>query len=147
MDAMKQSGAVLLYDPAFSAQRRPRSTIQAFARMVFTYGRGRAEQFRLHPSLGSTLNFVPPLFCLYLVAGPFLGWLGWVPMGFYLIAILAQAIVSGLEHGMILGFLSVPFVALTHCGYGLGFWRGLFTSVRPRGERTQVVVQLERIAP
>ena len=27
-----------------------------------TYGRGRAEQFRLHPTPGSALNFVPPLF-------------------------------------------------------------------------------------
>jgi len=32
-----------------------------------TYGRGRAEQFRLHPTPGSAMNFVPPLFVLYLV--------------------------------------------------------------------------------
>src|SRR5437867_8631594 len=66
MDQLQKSGAKLIYDPQFVVHRRPRPTIESFCKMLFTYGRGRAEQFRLHPTPGSSLNFVPPLFCLYL---------------------------------------------------------------------------------
>jgi len=57
-------GAKLLYDPELVVYRRPRPTLKAFGRMLMTYGRGRAEQFRLHPTAGSLLNWVPPLFCV-----------------------------------------------------------------------------------
>ena len=66
MDDLQKRGGMLIYDPQFVVHRRPRPTLQAFCKMLVTYGRGRAEQFRLHPTPGSTLNFVPPLFCLYL---------------------------------------------------------------------------------
>ena len=61
-----------------------------------TYGRGRAEQFRLHPTPGSALNFVPPLFLVYLVAlvaEPWVGTILLAPLGLYGIAVLAQAVV------------------------------------------------------
>lgn len=145
MDAMQRAGGILLYDPDFVVQRRPRSSIRAFARMVFTYGRGRAEQFRLHPTLGSLPNFAPPLLCLYLVTFPLLGWMGLIPLGFYVLALLGQGIVSSVSNGFVLGFLSLPFVVLTHTGYGLGFWRGLFTTVQPpAGARPAIEVQLQR---
>ena len=68
MDEMQKRGAKLLYDPDLIVHRRPRHSLKAFAKMLLTYGRGRAEQFRLHPSPGSALNFLPPLFLLYLLA-------------------------------------------------------------------------------
>jgi len=67
MDELQQHGLRLVYDPQLSVSRRPRRTLRAFLKMLRTYGRGRAEQFRSHPTPGSALNFVPPLFCLYLV--------------------------------------------------------------------------------
>lgn len=145
MDAMQRAGAVLLYDPDFIVERRPRSSVSAFARMVFTYGRGRAEQFRLHPTFGSLPNFAPPLLCLYLIIFPWLGWIGLIPLGFYVLALLGQGILSSVSHGFVLGFLSLPFVVLTHTGYGLGFWRGLFKTIKPAsGEKPIVEVQLQR---
>src|SRR5207302_3883643 len=63
MDELQKRGRKLLYDPEFIVHRRPRPTLRAFITMLMTYGRGRAEQFRLHPTPGSILNFVPPLFC------------------------------------------------------------------------------------
>src|SRR6185503_133113 len=63
--------------PQFLVHRRPRPTLKAFCKMLLTYGRGRAEQFRLHPTPGSALNFVPPLFVLYLALIPVLAWFGW----------------------------------------------------------------------
>src|SRR4029077_9061028 len=64
MDELQKRGGKLLYDPQFIIRRRPRHTLKAFVKMLLNYGRGRAEQFRLHPTVGSALNFVPPLFCL-----------------------------------------------------------------------------------
>jgi len=66
MDELQKNGGKLIYDPELIVHRRPRHTLKAFCKMLMTYGRGRAEQFRLHPTPGSALNFVPPLFCVYL---------------------------------------------------------------------------------
>src|ERR1700741_3102494 len=68
MDELQKRGGLLIYDPELIVHRRPRHSLKAFCKMLMTYGRGRAEQFRLHPTPGSALNFVPPLFCLYLAA-------------------------------------------------------------------------------
>src|SRR5439155_1553619 len=83
MDELQKRGAQLLYDPELVVYRRPRPTLKAFCKMLLNYGRGRAKQFRLHPTFGSTLNFAPPLFCLYLLLWPLLGRLGLIPLGCY----------------------------------------------------------------
>ena len=144
MDSLRARGGILSYDPDFVIYRRPRPTLAAFARMLFTYGRGRAEQFRLHPTLGSILNFAPPLFVLYALATP------WLPApwtwawGIYVLALLtAAAIHPGLSLGQRLPL--PPLILLSHLGYGLGFWRGLFTSLRRGPGRASVQVELERI--
>lgn len=67
MDDLQKRGGKLLHDPELIVHRRPRPTLRSFCKMLLNYGRGRAEQFRLNPTWGSVLNFVPPLFCLYLV--------------------------------------------------------------------------------
>jgi GT2 family glycosyltransferase len=61
MDAVLKRGK-LLYDPEMIVHRRPRSNFKSFAKMLFSYGGGRAQQFRLHPTPGSFINFVPPAF-------------------------------------------------------------------------------------
>ena len=147
MDALVARGAHLLYDPGMSVQRRPRPGLRAFARMVFTYGRGRAEQFRLHPTAGSAANLVPPLFCLYLALLPVLGPLGMGLLGLYLVALLGQGILSARDHGLVRALLSLPLVVLTHIGYGLGFWRGLFTRVERNRAMSAEQVVIERITP
>lgn len=145
MDAFQKDGGVLLYDPDLRVQRRPRSSLRAFAKMVFTYGRGRAEQFRLHPTLGSLANCVPPAFCLYLVLIPWLGALGKVPLGFYILALVVQTLISAASHGIVRSVLAAPLVVLTHVGYGLGFWKGLFTRVGTRTARPAAEVVVRRI--
>ena len=70
MDEVQKRGGGLLYDPEVVAERRPRGTLQAFCKMLMNYGRGRAEQFRLHPTPGSAMNFVPPVFVRSGRSGP-----------------------------------------------------------------------------
>lgn len=147
MDALQKRGAILRYDPDLVVHRRPRPTLKAFTRMVFTYGRGRAEQFRLHPTAGSAANFVPPLFCLYLLILPWLGGIGRVPLAAYFIALLFQFFLSAADHGIARSLLALPLVVLTHIGYGLGFWRGLFTPLKSAASPPRTEVLLERASP
>ncbi len=149
MDEIQKRGGKLIYDPELRVYRRPRASLRAFARMLLTYGRGRAEQFRVHPTLGSALNFVPPLFCPYLLSLASLPWSGkivLVPLALYTLAVIAQAL--RLPPGRIGRRLAViPLILLTHVLYGAGFWRGLFTRLAPPGHRTAAEVHLERLSP
>jgi hypothetical protein len=117
--------------------------------MLMTYGRGRAEQFREYPTFGSALNFVPPLFCVYLVALPFvlpfLGWIVLIPLVFYALALLAQTAVLMARGGFTRGLAALPLMILSHVLYGIGFWHGLFTRLKPAGERSAVPVTLETL--
>jgi len=151
MDEMQKRGGKLLYDPDCVVHRRPRSSLRSFARMLLTYGRGRAEQFRLHPTVGSALNFVPPLFCAYLAivvaglaAAPAIGRLLLFPLALYALAVLLQAAVLASGGQVVRSVAAIPLIALTHILYGLGFWRGLFTELKPTRERAPVPVELEK---
>jgi succinoglycan biosynthesis protein ExoA len=145
MDAIQAKGGKMLYDPEFKVYRRPRRTLKSFVKMLLNYGRGRAEQFRLHPTAGSALNFAPPLFCLYLLLGLLMRgpWL-W-PLAAYGLALLAQAAtLSARNPGSLLA--AIPLIALSHVMYGLGFWRGLFTKLHGPQSRPTIAVQLERVS-
>ena len=156
MDELQKRGGKLIYAPGFFVYRRPRRTLKSFAGMLMTYGRGRAEQFRVHPTPGSALNFAPPLFCLYLVAllaagltGILRGSLGrWVaaPLGFYILAIIAQTFASMKSNGVRRSLAAAPLLAVSHILYGLGFWRGLFTRLHRGANRLRIEVQLEHVA-
>lgn len=158
MDELKKRQGRLLYDPAFTVLRRPRANLRAFFKMLLTYGRGRAEQLRLHPTAGSALNFVPPLFCVYVVAlavwlvvgalrslgGPLYA-LALLPLLLYSLALGAQGVVLIAKGGLGSSLAALPLIMLTHLLYGAGFWRGLFTTLRPPAQRTAAEVVLEFI--
>jgi succinoglycan biosynthesis protein ExoA len=151
MDELQKQGGKLIYDPQLLVRRRPRSNLKAFARMLMTYGRGRAEQFRLHPTPGSALNFVPPLFCVYLLALPFLlsltsiGKACLLPLACYILAVLAQAVMLAVGGQVLQSLAAIPLIVLTHILYGLGFWHGLFTALRRPGQRPPGQVLLETV--
>jgi GT2 family glycosyltransferase len=150
MDDLQKRGGKLIYDPQFIVHRRPRPTLRAFGKMLFTYGRGRAEQFRLHPTPGSALNFVPPLFCLYLAAAPFsavgLGRVVFAPLVLYLLVVLGQTTISTVSRGLMRALPAAPLLVASHLLYGLGFWRGLFTRLKAAGEKPATEVTLENVA-
>ena len=123
--------------------------------MLRTYGRGRAEQFRETPTLGSALNFVPPLFLLYLPTliavwnitfvpkVRYIQDLYSLPLVLYALAVLAQAFVLIPTGGFVRSLCVMPLIVLTHVLYGYGFWRGLFTKLKSPGEPANVAVKLE----
>lgn len=150
MDELQKRGSKLLYDPELVVHRRPRQTLKAFCRMLMNYGRGRAEQFRETPTFGSALNFVPPGFLVYLVLlAPLLFLAGsWtlLPLGFYASAVLLQTLALIPRGGVARSLAALPLIVLTHVLYGFGFWRGLFTRLKPSGERADAAVTLEQMA-
>jgi cellulose synthase/poly-beta-1,6-N-acetylglucosamine synthase-like glycosyltransferase len=149
MDELQARGGKLLYDSQLIVRRRPRRTLKGFAKMLMTYGRGRAEQFRETPTLGSALNFVPPLFLLYLLLLiPLLKWKGSIfawPLIFYFAGLLLQAAVLSRTGKIRQSFLAIPLMFLTHILYGFGFWRGLFTTLKPKAPAAAQVT-LEKLS-
>ncbi len=146
MDNIQAAGGKLLYDPELFVWRRPRRTLPQFLRMLLNYGRGRAEQFRTTPTLGSLPNFVPPAFVAYLIVVIPLAfaWLGaLMPLAFYTVAILGQSLVLMPQGGVGRSLATLPFLVATHIFYGLGFWRGLVTKLKPPGAKSNVPVNLE----
>jgi len=166
MDELQKRGGKLIYDPELIVLRRPRSSLRAFVKMLMTYGRGRAEQFRLHPTTGSILNFAPPIFLVYLIMLVLVPWLGpilLVPLGAYIVLMLLQGVAmvlgpppsdtllepkqrTGWGRRIFRSAAALPLVFLTPVLYGAGFWRGLFTRLKPPEGRPPTEVTLEYVA-
>ena len=149
MDELQKRGGKLIYDPDLIVHRRPRASLKSFCKMLMTYGRGRAEQFRETPTLGSALNFVPPAFLVYLLAllplVLFVSWFALVPLALYALAVLLQVLALVPRGGVIRSFNALPLIVSAHVLYGFGFWRGLSTKLKPPGECSNVPVKLERM--
>ncbi len=157
MDDIQKAGGKLLYDPELIVHRRPRRTLKAFAKMLMTYGRGRAEQFRVNPTFGSALNFVPPLFLVYLLslavvwAVPCPAEFSWLrgayhlPLGIYGLAVVVQTVWLVPNGGILRSLGAMPLIVMSHLLYGFGFWRGLFTKLKPPDQRSDTPVALEMV--
>ncbi len=151
MDELQKRGGKLIYDPALIVHRRPRRTLKAFCKMLFNYGRGRAEQFRLHPTPGSAANFVPPLFCVYLLVAPFLKFIGALTFLAYWVVVFGYSATASVRDSSSRPQIAhvsrvAAFTFLTHVFYGLGFWRGLGTRLKHEPARSGDVT-LERFPP
>ncbi len=155
MDGIKQRGGKLLYDPEFIVHRRPRRDLRAYTRMLLFYGGGRAHQFRLHPTLDSLPNFIPPLFCLYLLVLPYLlaffvskqavVLVSLLPLALYLLVVLGQTICVAARSNPGLAILAMPLMVLTNILYGLGFWRGLFIKIPPPPAAAEKDIRFETV--
>jgi cellulose synthase/poly-beta-1,6-N-acetylglucosamine synthase-like glycosyltransferase len=144
MDELQKRGGRLIYDPDLIVYRRPRSTLKAFCKMLFHYGRSRSELFRLHPTMNSALNFAPPLFCLYLLLLPAMPLFMLWPLGLYGSAVLLQGIALLITRKRpVITLIALPLLVLTHLLYGLGFWRGLFTRPSPPPPSVRQSIPLE----
>ena len=150
MDDLQRRGGRLIYDPEMVVLRRPRSNLGAFARMLRTYGRGRAEQFRVNPTFGSAMNFVPPLFLVYLIcllpAILVAGWIPLMPLALYLVLVMIQVTALATRNAFPDAVGAAPLIVLTHVLYGFGFWRGLFTPLNRSPKRPGTNVDIQRLS-
>lgn len=152
MDQLQADGGRLLYDSGMIVHRRPRPHMKAFGKMLMTYGRGRAEQFRVHPTLGSALNFAPPLFLVYLILLPILcslkphfTGLACLPLVAYTFGVVIQGLMLTRLGEVRHALATIPLMFLVHILYGFGFWRGLFTKLKPPSPERNSEVVLETL--
>jgi hypothetical protein len=94
------------------------------------------------------LNFVPPLFCVYLLALPAAVLWPWilVPLAAYGLVVILQTLALFPRSGW-LALPVLPLIVITHVFYGLGFWKGLFTKLDGREGRNNLQVSLETSNP
>jgi GT2 family glycosyltransferase len=157
MDELQKRGGRLMYDPQLIVLRRPRPNLKSFCRMLMTYGRGRAEQFRVMPTMGSLLNFVPPAFVVYLLTLPLVWGLPMtdsfrllpllysLPLALYAFMVLAQTALLLPRGGLGRSLAAMPLLVVAHVCYGFGFWRGLFTQLNAAATRAATPVDLEQV--
>jgi hypothetical protein len=74
-----------------------------------------------------------------------IGELWLMPLGLYALAVLAQGLVLAADGHVLRSLAAIPLIVLTHILYGLGFWRGLFTTLRQKGQQQPPQVVLETI--
>jgi succinoglycan biosynthesis protein ExoA len=145
MDELQKRGGKLFYDPELVAYRRPRPTLKAFCRMLLNYGRGRAEQFRLHPTIRSAPNFVPPLFCLFLILLPILPRMFCWVLAVYGAAVVVQSLAVVPLKKLHWFPIIAGLIAACHIFYGLGFWWGCLTKPKPPTTAVSAEVKLEKL--
>jgi len=153
MDEILANGYKLIYDPEFYIFRRPRKDLKSFIKMLLNYGRGRAEQFRLHPTAGSFLNLIPSLLCVYLmilialiILQPSYTLFFSIPLLLYLVLVIGQTASLIPTFGFKKSLFAMPLLILTNLCYGLGFIKGLFTKPSPPVNEIIEGIKIEKIA-
>ncbi|MBC7961386.1 MAG: glycosyltransferase [Steroidobacteraceae bacterium] len=126
LDRIRSSGFKLIHSPAMSISRSQRSTLKAFIRQMFAYGRGRAQQSLISGSF-SFVSFVPLLFTLYLIFSVFFpaNTLLLVPLLVYSVLVASFAIAGTYETGRLYMLALLLIYPLMHCVNGAGLLCGL----------------------
>lgn len=142
LDRLHKAGAILLHDPGLAVWRSQRSTVAAFAKQLFRYGRGRAEQTRIagYPGL---MPFVPLFFVIYLLtllvtSHPFY----FAPLALYLLADLLCSLRAALRYRTPAFLLLLPFLfPLLHISNGLGLLFGFLLPLKKQTCYTSVSIR------
>lgn len=128
MERVTSAGYRLLYSPSMSVCRSQRTTLKAFVRQMFSYGRGRGQQTMMTSSYSVT-SFIPLLFVAYLVLAllcikhVFM----LVPLVIYLSAALASALIVLCRSGRLFSLLLIGIYPLMHIANGVGLLYGLIS--------------------
>lgn len=126
LDRIRSSGHSLVHDPAMSVYRSQRSSLKAFIRQMFSYGRGRAQQSLISGSY-SFVSFVPLFFVFYILLCSFLNTnaLLMIPLLVYLVLITSFSLVEFFKSGHLYMLLLLFIFPLMHCVNGIGLLYGL----------------------
>jgi len=125
MERIAAAGRFLIHDPALAVERSQRRTVRAFARQLYGYGRGRAEQTIISGQI-KPVAFVPSFFVLYLAVLPFCG-NSWflAPLSLYTLLAVIFSLREGIRKRMFRVAMLLPALFfLFHCAYGMGMIRG-----------------------
>ena len=126
LERVTAAGYTLLHNPSMRIDRSQRTTLRAFVRQMFSYGRGRGQQTLITSSYPVT-SFIPLFFIIYLVVA--LVGIKYVLLLVPLMIYLTAAFISSL---WVLGHTGRPFsllllglYPLMHVVNGIGLLWGL----------------------
>lgn len=145
LDRIRAAGHRLLHIPSLRVMRSQRSTLAAFVRQMFAYGRGRGQQ-TLIAGPGSMTSFMPLAFVVYLALLAFLP--ASVP---WMLPAIAYLALDALFTAMVLFLTGNPaticllaLFPLMHCANGIGLLYGLLGG-RPRQPSGNAEVVIRRV--
>lgn len=141
LDRIAASGHKLMHLPAMGVQRSQRATLGAFARQMFAYGRGRAQQTLL-AGPRSAMSFMPLAFVLYLLLLPLLAAPVWkLPLLAYASLAIISAAAAMCASGRLETALVLFVFPLMHCCNGFGLLNGFLGGKPPQPGSAEVVVR------
>lgn len=148
LDRLKKGGGTLLHDPAIAVERSQRTSIPAFIRQMYRYGRGRAEQTRI-AGFSGLMPFVPLVFLLYLLTLPFMpGLLWWGPLMLYLMVVTVCTARIAVDKRSIWFVLLLPVLfPLLHISNGAGLLVGFLLPLKRQTCYNQPSVTVRRMQP
>ncbi|MDD2501030.1 MAG: glycosyltransferase family 2 protein [Geobacter sp.] len=148
LDRLKKDGGKLLHDPLLAVERSQRSSIPAFVRQMYRYGRGRAEQTSI-AGFNGLMPFAPLAFVIYLMTLPLMpisGW--WLPLLVYACAACLCSLRTALQQRQPLFLLLVPpLLPLLHIANGIGLLTGFLFSAKRNVCYNQQAVTIRRMQP
>lgn len=126
LERVISAGYTVLHDPAMHVYRSQRSSLRAFTRQMFSYGRGRGQQTLITSSF-SVSSFIPLFFVVYLALVPFFlkYVLLLVPLVIYICAAVASSLVVVRRTGCLSALLLAGIFPLIHVVNGAGLLWGV----------------------
>ena len=126
----------LLYDPNLPVSKPRSATMWLFLRKILGYGKGRACQFKIRPTIWSGVHLVACLIPILAIATVVKWGLAATlyPVAVYaalLLATTTHCLISNKQRSLSLGIAGATFAM--HAAYLLGMWVGLFSSTSPAG--------------
>lgn len=143
---LRRAGWKLIHDPELAVYRGQRTSIRAFVRQLFGYGRGRAQQILLGGGCGIA-TFVPVIFLLYLLSLSIIHHpVYYLPLLCYLVMGLVAAVHAVAAGGKTGPALRLPLLLpLLHLSYGAGLLYGLLVHGSRRRPRPCGAVSVKRV--
>ena len=132
LDRISASGHRMVHIPSLWVMRSQRSTLSAFVRQMFAYGRGRAQQ-TLIAGRSSMASFMPLAFVIYLALLACLPVsLPWkLPAIAYAVLDVCYTLWAMFRSGRFSAICLLALFPLMHCANGIGLLYGLLGG-RPR---------------
>lgn len=148
LDRLLEAGGRLLHDPQLAVERSQRSSLAAFVKQMFRYGRGRAQQTRIAGFQG-VMPFAPLCFILYLLILPFSRQpFGSLPLVIYLLSVCFASMQGAIRQRSPLLLLLLPLLfPLLHISNGSGLLIGFLFPIQRQTCYNQSPITVQSLQP
>lgn len=142
LDRISSSGHKLVHIPDMAVMRSQRTSLAAFLRQMFSYGRGRAQQ-SLITRPRSFMSFMPLIFLVYIAFLPLFpaGILWKLPLIAYIALDLIFTVMTLLNTGKAQALFLFALFPLMHCANGAGLLYGFLKGKPEKKSSSEVTIK------